>query len=269
MKLRRVGAVALRQYYLFRGSPTRLASLFVWVVIDMILWGFITKFLNQVSHPESGLNFIPLFLGAVLLWDYFNRVMMGVTTAFFEDVWSRNFLNIFASPMRVSEYLAGFVISSVVTSLAALIVMLLLAMPLFGLSLFSYGILLIPFLGTLFLFGIALGIAATAMVMRLGPSSEWLIWPIPAILSPLAGVFYPIATLPVPLQWASRILPPSYVFENMRAIIAGKAPSAIDLLIAIALAVVYVLLATLLWNKVFRKAVETGLLARYGAENVT
>ena len=269
MNIRRVLAIALRQYYLFAGSPVRFASLFVWVVIDMILWGFITKYLNQVAQPATSMNFVPLFLGAVLLWDYFNRVMMGVSTPFLEDVWSRNFLNFFATPMRISEYLTGFVISSISTSLLAFIVMLLLAIPLFGLSLFSYGILLIPFLVTLFLFGIALGISATAMLLRLGPSSEWLIWPIPAILSPLTGVFYPIATLPVPLQYVSRILPPSYVFENMRAIIAGKAPSWTDLGIAIMLAAGFVLLACLLWRKVYLDAVESGLLARYGAENVT
>jgi ABC-2 type transport system permease protein len=268
MNVRRMWAVALRQYYLFRGSMTRLASLFVWVMIDMVLWGFITKFLNQVAEPTTSVNFVPLFLGAVLMWDYFNRVMMGVTTPFFEDVWSRNFLNVFATPMRISEYLGGFVISSVATSLLALIMMLLLAIPIFGLSLFSYGILLIPFLTTLFIFGIALGITATAMVLRLGPSSEWLIWPIPAILSPLAGVFYPIKTLPVPLQYLSKLLPPSYVFENMRAIIAGKAPSFVDLLIALVLAVIYVVLASVIWKNVFRSAVESGLLARYGAENV-
>ena len=31
--------------------------------------------------------------------------------AFFEDVWSRNFVNIFATPLLISEYLTGLVIS--------------------------------------------------------------------------------------------------------------------------------------------------------------
>jgi ABC-2 type transport system permease protein len=147
--------------------------------------------------------------------------------------------------------------------------MILLAIPLFGLSLFSYGVMLVPFLVVLFLFGVALGIAATAMVLRLGPSSEWLIWPIPAILSPLAGVFYPISVLPVPLQYVSRALPPSYVFENMRAILAGRPASFVDLAIATLLALLFVLAASLLWRKVYRDAIESGLLARYGAENIT
>src|SRR4051794_34335190 len=135
-------------------------------------------------------------LGAVLLWDFFTRVMTGVTMAFFEDVWSRNFLNLFASPLSIGEYLAGLVISSIGTSVVGLVVMLVLAGTVFGLSFLAYGAALVPFLLVLFLFGIALGIFGTAIVLRLGPASEWFVWPIPALISPFAGVFYPLATLP-------------------------------------------------------------------------
>ena len=83
---------------------------------------------------------------------------------------------------------------------------------------------LAPFLMVLFLTGIALGVAASALVLRLGPASEWLIWPIPMMISPFAGVFYPIAILPGWMRAIARILPPSYVFEGMRAVVAGEPP---------------------------------------------
>src|SRR5271170_4782329 len=111
---RRTSAIVLRQFYLMQGSPARVLPIFAWVAIDMLTWGFITRYLNSVSG--SGFNFVPSLLGAVLLWDFFARVMQGVTTAFFEDVWSRNFLNIFATPLSVSEYLCGLVFCSVVSS---------------------------------------------------------------------------------------------------------------------------------------------------------
>src|SRR5208282_6363757 len=117
---RRTSAIVLRQFYLMQGSPARVLPLFAWVAIDMITWGFITKYLNAVSG--SGFDFVPALLGAVLLWDFFIRVMQGVTTAFFEDVWSRSLLNVFASPIRIPEYLGGLVISSVATSAAGLAV---------------------------------------------------------------------------------------------------------------------------------------------------
>ncbi len=194
VSLRRTFAIPLRQFYLMQGSPARVLPTFAWVAIDMVTWGFITKYLNAVSG--SGFNFVPSLLGAVLLWDFFARVMQGVTTTFFEDVWSRNFLNIFATPLSISEYVGGLVLSSIATSSVGLMVMLVLATAVFGLSFFVYGVLLIPYLLVLFLFGIALGVIGCGIVLRLGPASEWLIWPIPALISPLVGVFYPLSTLP-------------------------------------------------------------------------
>jgi ABC-2 type transport system permease protein len=265
MSMTRTLAIVLRQAYLIRGSFSRMFPLFAWVAIDMILWGFITRYLNSVS--ASGFNFVPVLLGAVLLWDFLVRVMQGVTMAFFEDVWSRNFLNIFATPLTVTDYLAGLVLSSVATSAVGLAIMLALATTIFGLSFLAYGIMIVPYLMILFLCGIALGIAGSAAVLRMGPSAEWFIWPLPALISPFAGVFYPIATLPAWMQYISAMLPPSYVFEGMRAVVAGEPVSLISALWGGGLAVLYILLACWFFTRTYRYAVRTGLLARYAAES--
>ncbi len=267
MFLSRTSAILLRQFYLMRGSPSRVLPTFVWVAIDMVLWGFITKYLNAVT--ASGINFVPTLLGAVLLWDFFTRVMQGVTMTFFEDVWSRNFLNIFATPLTITEYVGGLVLSSTASSLVGLAVMLVLATVCFGLSFFAYGILLVPFLLVLFLFGIAFGIVGSGLVLRFGPAAEWFIWPIPAMLSPFAGVFYPLSTLPWWMRAVSRILPPSYVFEGIFAIVSGGAVSGAALLWGLCLAVIYVLLAGWFFTGMFRRAVRTGLIARYSAETIS
>lgn len=269
MHLHRIWAIILRQIFLMRGSFSRVLPLFSWVAIDMVLWGFMSRYLNAVAAPSSGLNFVPTLLGAVLLWDFFIRVMQGVTMAFFEDVWSRNFLNVFASPLRVSEYLAGLVFTSISTSLVGLIVMLALATTVFGLSFLSYGWMLVPALAILFIFGIALGIVASAIVLRYGPASEWFVWPIPALLSPFAGVFYPLATLPEWMQAISRLLPPSYVFEQIRAITGGEAPPLTSLAVSGVLVTLYLLGASFYFRSTFLHAVRTGLLARYSAETVS
>jgi ABC-2 type transport system permease protein len=263
----RVLAIVLRQLYLMRGSPARVLPLFAWVAIDIVLWGFITRYLNSVARP--GVDFVPALLGAVLLWDFFSRVMQGVSTTFLEDVWSRNFLNLFATPLTIPEYVAGLVTSSIATSTVGLAVMLVLASAAFGLSLFAYGLLLIPFLLVLFLFGIALGIFASAVVLRLGPASEWFVWPVPALISPFAGVFYPVATLPPWMQMIARLLPPGYVFEGMRSILVGAEFSALSLLVGAALALLYILLAYTFFARVHRRAIRTGLIARYSAETVS
>jgi ABC-2 type transport system permease protein len=267
MNVNRTAALVLRQYYLMRGNLSRLLSPVVWVTIDILLWGFITKYLNTVT--SSGFNFVPALLGAVLLWDFFARVMYGVTMAFFEDVWSRNFLNIFASPLSLSEYLSGLVLTAVATSSVGLIVMLVLATTVFGLSFLAYGLPLVPFLLVLFLFGIALGVLGCTVVLRLGPASEWLVWPIPALISPFAGVFYPISTLPQWMQTLSYLLPPSYVFEGMRSIVRGGGLTGLALLWGGCLAVLYILLACWFFARTYQHAVRSGLIARYSAETMS
>lgn len=267
MRLRAVAGIILRQAYLIRGSPVRVLPMFAWVAIDIVLWGFITRYLNSVS--ASGINFISTLLGAVLLWDLFTRIMQGITTAFLEDVWSRNFLNLFATPLSIAEYVTGLVLTSLATSTVGLAAMLALAIPFFGLSFFSIGALLIPFLLVLFCFGIALGIFASAMVLRLGPASEWLVWPLPALLAPFACVFYPLAVLPPAMRALARLFPPSYVFEGMRALVAGRPFEASGLALGAALAVAYVLVAGYCFGRVHRYAVRSGLLARYSAESVS
>ncbi len=262
----RIYAVALRQFYLMRGSVSRVLPLFSWVAVDIILWGFLTKYLNSVV---AGGNFVPALLGAVLLWDFFIRVMQGVTMTFFEDVWSRNFLNYFATPLSISEYVSGLVFSSIVTSSVGLVAMVLLASVAFGLSFASYGVLLIPFLMLLFVFGIALGVMACALVLRLGPAAEWFIWPIPALISPFVGVFYPLSTLPKWMQMVGHLFPPSYIFEGMRTILAKGAPPVEMLWCAAGLDGLFLLLGFWTFARTYRYAVRTGLIARYSAETVS
>jgi ABC-2 type transport system permease protein len=267
MYFRRTMALVLRYGYLLRGNPARWLPLFAWVAIDIILWGYISRYLNSIT--AAGLNFVPTLLGAVLLFDFFQRVMHGLSGVFLEDVWSRNFLNLFASPLTIWQYLLGLVISSTATSLIGLLVMLVLATSIFGLSFLSLGLTLVPFLLILFLFGIALGIFGSAVVLKFGPASEWCVWPIPALVSPFVGVFYPLSTLPPAMRLIAKLLPPSYVFEELRAVVAGGTASGSALLVGGGLVVVDVLLACWFFKRVYSNAVRTGLIARYSAETLS
>lgn len=267
LNARRVAALVLRQFYLIKGSPARVLPLFAWVAIDVLLWGFITKYLNSIASP--GFDFVPMMLGAVLMWDFFTRIMHGVAMALFEDVWSRNFLNIFASPLSVGEYLTALVVTSMLTSSVGLVIMLLIASLGFDLSFFVYGAMFIPFLLVLFLFGVAIGILGSAMVLRLGPAAEWFVWPIPAIISPFAAVFYPLSTLPGWMRAVSLVLPPAHVFEGMRAIVAGGEVLIMPLVSGASLALIYVLGACWTFSRVHRYTVRTGLIARYSAESIS
>jgi ABC-2 type transport system permease protein len=147
--------------------------------------------------------------------------------------------------------------------------MFILAVTVFGLSFINYGLAVIPFLIVLFMFGIALGIAASALVLRLGPAAEWFIWPIPAVISPFVGVLYPVTILPRWMQFISHLLPPSYVFECLRNIVFGGEISWMPLFFSAGLAALYVFLACLLFIHTYKHALRTGLIARYSAESLS
>ena len=259
-------AITRRQIFLLQGSATRFVQMFIWVIVDVFLWGFMTRYLNKFTgHVDLLLS----LLGAVLFWDFMVRVMQGVTLAFFEDVYSRNFLNLFASPLTIRSYLSGLVLSSILTSTLCMVVIMTLAKLSFGLSISAYGMAILPFLAVLFLFGIALGIFGCGIVLRLGPSAEWFVWPIPAILSPFVGVFYPLSTLPPAMQTIASVLPPSYVFEGIRSIAVGQAVDYSLLGMAAGLTLIYIAAGIGFFVYIFRYSLRTGILARYSAESLS
>lgn len=264
MNPRRIYGLFLRQLFIMRNLPSRIVPYFLFAILDIILWGFITKYLN--TSGSAHIDFVATLLGAVILWDFMQRVQQGITIPFLEDVWARNLLNIFASPLRLREYVAGFILSSTATSLFGLVVMLVLAQAAFGFSLFSLGLLILPFLLLLFLFGIVVGMIAAAIVLRFGPYAEWFVWPIPAILSPFVGVFYPVATLPHWMQLVSYALPPSYVFEGMRSALVSGQFALEPLIVGFVLTFVYFLLAYALFSFIYSIVVKRGMIARFSAE---
>ena len=260
-----VYAIIYRYFSLLLNNPSRIMGLYIWMLIDMVLWGFFSTYLNRIV-PE-GMNAISLLLGAVLLSNFFSRVMLNINMTFFEDMWARNFLNMFASPLRISEYLAGLIACGSLTSIFGLLFAFITAALIFGFSPFVYGASLLPFIFILYLFGIALGILGCAMVLSRGPSSEWLIWPIPAIMTPFVGVYYPIETLPHWMQSVSAVLPPTYVFEALRATLAGQSLPENGLALGFGIAVAYIALASLYFLRTYRRVIRNGIIARYSAEN--
>ncbi len=267
MSLRPVLAILYRYFSLLFSSPNRVMGLYIWMLIDMVLWGFFSTYLNHIV--PAGFNAISALLGAVLLSNFFGRVMLNINMSFFEDMWSRNFLNMFASPLRISEYLAGLICCGSLTSLFGLLLAFSSAALLFGFSPFVYGVTLLPLIFILFLFGIALGIFGCAIVLSRGPASEWFIWPIPAIITPFVGVYYPISTLPHWMQLVAQALPPSYVFEGLRAVLAGTPLPEYGLALGFALAIGYIALASLFFVRTYRRVIASGMIARYSAENAS
>ena len=211
----RVGAILLRHAYLWRGSWTRIFDLLYWPTLQMTIWGFLTMFLAGKSSwvAQAG----GVFIGAVLLWDVLVRSQFGLTLSMLEEMWSRNFANLFVSPLRVWEFAIALMTLAVVRSLIGVVPAALLAIPLFEYSVFALGPVLIAFWILLVVFAWAIGLMLCGLIVRHGLAAESYAWAAIFLLAPISGVYYPIDTLPkwlLPLAWS---LPTTPVFEGMRA----------------------------------------------------
>lgn len=263
MNPKRLYAIFVRQLFLMkRGS--RLINIFYWPTLDLLTWGFITMYLNNVG--DSGFNFLAVLLSAVLLWNFFLRAQLGFHMAFLEDVWVRNFINLFATPLTVAEYITGLVLTSVVAGIASLLLPVLIAWLLFAYNIFQLGFMLIPFLAVLFIFGWTIALFAMALMLRFGSSAESLSWTLPFIFTPFSGVYYPISVLPVWAQHIAQGLPTSYVFEGMRQVIFSGTFDKAKLLYGFGFASAYFFLAYLVVLWTYKVVLRRGLITRFMTE---
>lgn len=262
--IKRISAIVLRHLFLLRRSWYRVLALFYWSTLDLFLWGILTLYLNKVG--EARVNFVTLFLGALILWNFFTRAQHGITVSFLEDMWSRNIANVLATPISIGEFLLGGIAISFFETLLSISFMSLLAWLFAAFNLFAFGFKLFPFMSVLFVFGWALGVLTMSIILRFGSSVDILAWSIPALLMPFSAVFYPVSTLPNFLQPISRFLPTSYVFEGMRAaVFTGRFVWA-SFFSALALSVVALTLSVALFAFVSRLARRRGILIRFSTE---
>ena len=260
--LRRISALVLRHLYILKGSWARLIELIYWPAVQMIMWGFLTQFLaSQSSWVAQGAG---VLIGGMLLWDTLVRGQLGLSISFLEEMWSRNLGHLFASPLRPQEMAAAIVTMSLIRTLAGMVPVTILAMIFFGFSIYSLGWPLVAFFFTLQMFGWAVGLTISGMVMRHGLGMETFAWAAVFALLPVSGVYYPISVLPEWLQFIAWLLPPAYVFEGMRSILIDHTVRYDLLLRALAISVVFVLIGAGAFQYFFSLARRRGQLLQQG-----
>ncbi|HEV2626112.1 MAG TPA: ABC transporter permease [Xanthobacteraceae bacterium] len=216
----RISAMMLRHWYLLRSSWPRLLDLVYWPTVQMLTWGFLQYYIasNAGFFARAGGTFI----GAVLLWDILFRGQLGFSISFLEEMYSRNLGNIMMSPLRPFEFIIALMVISVVRLSIGAVPVTFLAIAFFGFNLYAFGFALVAFFFNLMLTSWAIGIFVSGLILRNGMGAENLAWSIMFLFMPLTCVYYPVTTLPVWLQPVAWLLPPTYVFEGMRALVIDK-----------------------------------------------
>jgi ABC-2 type transport system permease protein len=262
MKLHRILALVIRHLYLYKRSIPRLMEVFYWPFLDLVVWGFITIYLAKFKGTLP--NFISFLLGALILWDILFRSQQGLSVSFLEDMWARNLLNIFVSPISPVEYISALMLVSIVKLLLASAVMVLFAWLFYSFNIFLIGIALIPLIINLVIMGWGVGIITMGLILRFGQEAEVLAWAVAFLFQPVSAVFYPVSVLPSFLQTIARYIPSSHIFEGMRGVVAGGGFPTTELVWATSLNVLYLTGALIFFYWNFGVVRKKGLLARIG-----
>ena len=258
----RIWALVLRHINIWRSSVMRLIDSIYWPAVQMVMWGFMTKFL--VPQSSFVAQAAGVLISGLLLWELVVRGNLSLSIAFLEEMWSRNLGHLFVSPIRSWEMATGIIIAALLRTLLGLVPVSLMAWAFFGYNIYGLGLPLLAFFVILQMFSWGIGLAMSGMIMRVGQSAESFAWAAVFILMPVSGVYYPVSVLPKWLQVISYGLPPAYVFEGMRAILLEKTVHWHGLGIALLLSCVYLVIGFQVFQWFFRLSRRAGTLLGQG-----
>ena len=262
MNLNKIYALSLRHIFLIKGSFPRILDLIYWPTIQIFLWGFISKFFTLSSSYYE--NTVGVILSAAILYDFLFRSSISYNMMFLEEIWSRNFTNLFIAPIKISEIIAALTFTAIFRTLIGLIPAALLAIPFFGVSIFKIGLPLIFLLVSLYIFGVTLGLLVTSGLIRFGPSFENIAWASLFFLAPLGCIYYPIEILPDWLQGLAKLLPLVYLFEEMRGILINSAIDYSAISRACIISFIYFIIGIIVFYCSYNGAKKRGTLINMG-----
>jgi ABC-2 type transport system permease protein len=215
---KRILAMLERYVILHFRSPVKMFDLFFWPVMELIVWGFITIYLQRFVTDQPG-RMVALFLTALIFWDVLFRSQQAVSLAFMEELWTRNVINLFISPLKLWEWVAAASLYGIVKTGIITAILLGLSVAFYSYAPSTVGIYFIPFIFNLLLFGGAMGLLTTGLLLRWGHQAEVLIWGVPFLIQPFSAIFYPLSVYPAWLKPFCMIFPSTYVLEGMREVV--------------------------------------------------
>lgn len=257
MKLHRIFAIILRYLFLFRRSYERLSDVFYWPVIDLVVWGLTSTYLKSYAAKTSPI--ILIIVSGILLWLITWRAQYEITVGLLEDLWNKNLINIFVSPLKFSEWITSFLIVGIVKAIVSVIFASGVAFLLYKAHILDYGIYLVPFFVSLMLTGWWIGFLVAGIILRFGTKVQTLAWSVVAVFSPFAAIYYPLSILPRWAQIVAGFFPLSYIFEGSREIINTGHMDIDKLLISFALNIFYLIIMFFFLYKSFKKVLNNGL----------
>ncbi len=264
MKLHRIYAIVLRHLYNFKHSFDKYTEIFLFPVIDLMLWGMTSVYFQKTLAAQSGYGsaqfFVIAIVSAIIFWLITLRISADVPFGLLDDVWSRNLINIFGSPLKLSEWIFASIIVGIIKAFSAASLVAILAFFLYQVNILRFGIYLVPFVFLLVLAGTWIALLISALIMRFGMRIQALAWSFGMILLPFSAIYYPVSILPSWAQLISRALPMTYIFESGRYVLSTGGMNWTNFWIGLGLDCLYTVLAGLFLFHAFKVRLRNGIL---------
>jgi ABC-2 type transport system permease protein len=254
--------MVLRYWYLLRSSWPRLLELVYWPMVQALTWGLIQVYIAEHSgfFARAGATII----GAMLLWEIMFRGQLGFSVSFLEEMWARNLGNLMMSPLRPAEFVAALMTMSLIRLAIGMVPVFFVAWAFFGFNVVEFGFAFPLFFANLILTSWSIGIVVSGLLLRHGLGAESMAWTLTFLVLPIACVYYPVSVLPEWLQPLAWSLPPTYVFEGLRALVIDNVLRGDLMLQALLLNIVYFCAATFAFLKLLESARRQGTLMQTG-----
>lgn len=252
----------LRHLYLFKHSFDKVFDILYWPTVDLILWGITSLFIKSFN-PASFSTFVAAIISGLIFWQIVTRGQLELSVDILEELWNKNLIHLFASPLKFSEWIFSFIFLGILKLAVSLTFVSLLAFLFYKVSIFSLGLYFIPFMGLLMMSGWWIGLIIGSIILRYGSRVQVFAWSFGGIISPFSAIFYPVSILPAWAQKISWFLPTSHIFEGMRSVIYKGTLDARELLISFVLNIIFLTIAILILRRNFRKVLEKGLIKVY------
>jgi ABC-2 type transport system permease protein len=257
MNIQRIFGVFFRYLYVMKRGLMQLSDLFYWPLVDILIWGLTSIWIqSQDLHSDN----LPLILmTALIFWQISWRGSVDISVSLLQELWHRNLVNFFSTPLKFSEWIAGIILISFCKLILSIAFGALVVYLLYALNVFTIGWAFLPFAASLLIFGWSIGFLASSAIVYWGHSVEMFAWMIGGLFAPFSAVFYPVSVLPDWAQIISRCLPTTYIFEGMRSMLYTNTFHISYFLISVALNVVFLAASVCLFRFMFEKSRHKGL----------
>jgi ABC-2 type transport system permease protein len=204
-----------------------------------------------------------MIISGVLLWNITWRTQIEITLGTIEELWNKNLVNLFVSPLTFFEWVTGLLIVGGAKAIASFIFGTIVASFLYHVGLGYFSLYLPIFFVLLMMSGWCIGFFIASIILRYGTKVQTLAWTFTWLLSPFTAIYYPLDVLPNWAQIISYFIPMSYVFEQGRNLLYNGVVDFNKLLICFGLNVLYLILTLVLFKNSFKAVLRKGLVKVY------